>query len=82
LNRLTYNNEYMDLGELGEHELHITATNVGKWDDPVSILILFAVVFVVLDGSVRELDVTSVVRKSELWRERVTAAYMQAKDVE
>lgn len=77
-----YNEEYINLGDIGEHELQITALRVSDHDDPVRLMIVKAVAFVVVGQSMQLLDVTDAVRIDPDWVDRVALGYKKAQQKE
>ena len=77
-----YNDVYISLGELGEHELDITAVRIGQPDEPVRMVIMRAVAHIRLDGCpLQTLDVTTRVHGDLEWIERVTESYERARNL-
>lgn len=70
-----YENEYLDMGELGEHALEITYINTGRMDEPVNISILRAIAKYKRNGILQCLDVTPDINTDDTWIERCKKAY-------
>lgn len=71
-----YNDERINLGELGEHELQITAVNVAQAGDEPSMVIKRAMAHVKLEGyPIQNLDVTGKIRIESEWIELVEHGY-------
>lgn len=76
-----YNDIYINLGELGEHELDITAARIGQPHEPVRMVIMRALVYVRFDNCpLQLLDVTTKIRGDLEWIERVTNSYLRAQE--
>lgn len=73
-----YNDLYLNLGEIGEHEMQITAVCISQWDEPVEILIAKALVFIRRIGEpTTTLDVTSFIKSNQFWVDKVKRSYLE-----
>lgn len=67
-----YNDEQINLGEIGEHELVINALNLSHPGEEPKIVIMSAKALVRFPGClVQELDVSPIVRECPDWLDRV-----------
>lgn len=79
-----YNEEYIDLGEIGEHELQITAMIQYEPFLAVqpSISIMGATALISLGGKITSLDVTEKIRGNSEWEDRIRVVYEGQRDEE
>lgn len=71
-----YSDVFVNLGEIGEHELKITAMVDGHWDMQSSVSIMNATAHILIGkGLIQELDVTEFIKEDIEWIERVRKAY-------